>query len=105
MSQLYVAILFADVNGNVAFRFACLVFQSITLLNSTRLPASPADRLIVWTNFESSVSRTTATLTRAGPFSTTVVFALPETNARGARCSSSKSMFHAGHCRGLSVEI
>ena len=43
--------------------------------------------------------------TRAGPFSTTRILAGPLTNARGGRCSSSKSMFQAGHCRGLSVDI
>ena len=33
-------------SGKVAFRFDSLVFQSITLADSTRLPASPAERLM-----------------------------------------------------------
>ena len=36
--------------GKSPFRFDSLVFQSITFANSTRLPASPAERRMVWTN-------------------------------------------------------
>src|SRR5258705_9074728 len=55
------------------------VLQSIALPNSTRLPASPAERLTVSTNFEPSVSRTTSTETRTGPFSLLRTWAGPPT--------------------------
>src|ERR1041385_3576486 len=77
----------------------------MSLANSTRLPASPADSRTYCTNFEPSVSRSMRTATRAGPFSTTSTFGEPLTKLRGGRCSSSKSMFHAGQCSGLSVEM
>src|SRR5258707_8990230 len=91
--------------GKVAFRFDSLVFQSIAFPNSPRLPPSPAESLIVWINLEPAVSRETSRATRAGPFSTTRVFVRPLTYALGAACSWSQSMFHAGHCWGLSEEI
>jgi len=69
----------AAANGNVALRFALAVFQSITLLNSTRLPASPADKRTTCLNFEPSVSRTTSTPMRTGPSSITFTFAAPPT--------------------------
>src|SRR4029453_10502585 len=105
MSQLYVALKLLAVNGKVALRLALLVFQSITFPNSTRFPASPADKRIVCTNCEPSVSRPTSKATRTGPFSLIRIFAGPETNARGGRCCCSQSMFHAGHCLGESVLI
>jgi hypothetical protein len=47
MSQLYVAISFEAASGKVGLRFRSWVLQSMTLPNSTRLPASPAARLMV----------------------------------------------------------
>src|SRR5215470_3332947 len=102
MSQLYVAFQLVAVNGKVALRFALLDFQSITLPNSTRLPASPSDSRTVCTNFEPSASRLTSTATRTGPLSVMRTCAGPETYVRGGFCCSDQSMFQAGHCFGVS---
>ncbi len=77
----------------------------MALLNSTRLPESPAESRTVWTKVEFSACRSMDTATLAGPFSTIRTFAGPLTIVRGARCSSSKSMFQAGQRLGLSFEI
>src|SRR5437764_15356390 len=96
---------FEAVKGKVAFRFDSLVFQSITLPNSTRLPASPADSRIVCRNAEPAVSLDTSSATRAGPFSATRVLGGPLSYAFGGVRSCSQSMFHAGHSCGLAYVI
>src|SRR2546425_12134763 len=91
------------VRGNVALRAVWPVFQSMTLANSTRLPAPPAERRIVWTNREASDSRSISRATRTEPFSVMRTLDGPWTKARGGFCWSVQSMFQAGQSLGFSV--